>query len=134
MTFVANHDLLNSFFKGVFMYPARLTRPGVSRFINGRTFFILLGFTGLFLLSVLGITGIAEAATTTGAALKPAFDALNDIAGGYGKQLLVLIGFIVVALGFWAVTAGALIVKFVGYIIFLSVALGAAVTLSGAVI
>jgi hypothetical protein len=116
------------------MYPASLSRPMVSRMFNLKTMFMLVGLSVLFLLATVGLSGMAEAATTTGAALKPAFDALNDIVGGYGKQLLVLIGFIVVALGFWAVTAGALIVKFVGYIIFLSVALAAAVTLSGALI
>ena len=65
---------------------------------------------------------------------KPAFDLLNDIVGGYGKQLLVLVGFIAAAFALLAVNATSAILKFIGFVIFLAVALGAAVSLSGAII
>lgn len=87
----------------------------------------------LALMSMLIIEG-AVAATTTGAALKPAFDTLNDIANGYGKQLLVLVGFVSAAFALLAVNAAAGILRFIGYVIFLAVALGAGLTLSGALI
>lgn len=76
----------------------------------------------------------AIAATTTGIALKPAFDMLNDIVGGYGMQLLVLVGFVAAAFAVMAVNATGAILKFIGFIVFLAVGLGAAMALSGAVI
>ncbi|HQR19506.1 MAG TPA: hypothetical protein PKV98_01480 [Burkholderiaceae bacterium] len=76
----------------------------------------------------------ATAATTTGTALKPAFDMLNDIVGGYGMQLLVLVGFVAAAFAVMAVNATGAILKFIGFIVFLAVGLGAAMALSGAVI
>lgn len=88
----------------------------------------------VFLTLAVVATGAAIAAGTTGVALKAAFDMLNDIAAGYGRQLLVLIAFVVAAVGWWAVNATSIILKFIGYIIFLGVALGAAMTLSGAVV
>lgn len=76
----------------------------------------------------------ANAAGTTGAALKPAFDAINDIANGYGKQLLVLVGFVAAAFAVLAANAASAILKFIGYIIFLAVGLTAALALSGALV
>jgi acyl-CoA hydrolase len=76
----------------------------------------------------------AYAATATGAALKPAFDMLQDIVGGYGMQLLVLVGFVAAAFAVMAVNATGAILKFIGFVIFLAVGLGAALALSGAVI
>lgn len=76
----------------------------------------------------------ADAAGVTGIALKPAFDAINDIANGYGKQLLVLVGFVAAAFAVLAANAASAIMKFIGYIIFLAVGLTAALALSGAVI
>ena len=76
----------------------------------------------------------ATAATATGTALKPAFDMLNDIVGGYGMQLLVLVGFVAAAFAVMAVNATGAILKFIGFVIFLAVGLGAALALSGAVI
>lgn len=91
--------------------------------------FILIGALSL----IAAMTG-AQAAGTTGTALKPAFDALNDIVGGYGKQVLILVGFIACAFAVLASQATGAILKFIGFIIFLSVGLTAAVGLSGAVI
>ncbi len=85
-------------------------------------------------LGCMAALGDVSAATSTGTALKPAFDALNDIANGYGKQLLVLMGFIAAGFAVLAANAASAVLKFIGYIVFLSVGLAAALTLSGAVI
>jgi hypothetical protein len=97
---------------------------------RGRTLALAVTATLLALL----LTASVYAAGTTGTALKPAFDLLNDIVGGYGKQLLVLVGFIAAAFALLAVNATSAILKFIGFVIFLAVALGAAVSLSGAII
>jgi len=80
------------------------------------------------------LTCAVQAGGTTGAALKPAFDMLNDIVAGYGTQLLVLVGFVAAAFAVMAVNATGAILKFIGFVIFLAVGLGAAIGLSGAVI
>lgn len=74
------------------------------------------------------------AAGTTGAALEGAYDALDDMVNGYGKQLLTVIGFAVAAIGFIASNATSVIMKFVGYAIFLGVGLAGATSLVGAVV
>lgn len=76
----------------------------------------------------------AQAATNTGTALLPAFTALNDMVGGYGKQLMVLVGFFLGAIGIMLAQAASALMKFVGYTIFLGTGLAAAMTVSGAVI
>jgi hypothetical protein len=82
------------------------------------------------LLAILG----AGAATNDGTALQAAFDTLNEMANGYGKQILTLMGFVVAAIGYIATNASSVVMKFIGYAIFLGAALGAAITLVGAVI
>ena len=96
----------------------------------------LRGLLSAFLATLLVMLGVSivEAATTTGVALKPAFDMLDELVGGYGKQLLVVIGFVAATFAVLAVNATGAILKFVGFVIFLAVGLGAAVTLSGACI
>lgn len=76
----------------------------------------------------------AGAATNTGTALQGAYTALDDMINGYGKQLLTVVGFAVAAIGFIAANATSVIMKFVGYAIFLGVGLAGAVTIVGAVI
>ncbi|CAD5366881.1 conserved membrane hypothetical protein [Rubrivivax sp. A210] len=76
----------------------------------------------------------AFAATNTGTALQAAFTSLNDMVNGYGKQLLTVIGFGVAAIGYIAANATSVIMKFVGYAIFLGVGLAAATTLTGAIV
>lgn len=93
-----------------------------------------LAFGLIAALAMLAAMTGADAAGVTGTALKPAFDILNDIVGGYGKQLLVLVGFVAAAFAVLASNAASAILKFIGYIIFLGVALTAAIALSGAVI
>lgn len=76
----------------------------------------------------------AMAATTGGVALQSAFTMLDEMVMGYGKSLLTVIGFAVAAIGYLAANATSVIMKFVGYAIFLAVGLPAAVGLVGAVI
>lgn len=75
-----------------------------------------------------------QAATNKGTALQAAYTSLDDMANGYGKQILTLMGFIIAAIGYIATNASGVVMKFIGYAIFLGAALGAAITLVGAVI
>jgi hypothetical protein len=84
--------------------------------------------------ALLVLTFDAGAAGITGTALKDAYDALNAMVNGYGKQLLTVIGFAVAAIGFIASNATSVIMKFVGYAIFLGVGLAGATSLVGAVV
>lgn len=88
----------------------------------------------LAVLALLILAFDVGAATNTGTALQAAYNSLNDMINGYGKQLLTVIGFGVAAIGFIAANATSVIMKFVGYAIFLGVGLAGAVTLVGAVI
>jgi hypothetical protein len=87
-----------------------------------------------FVLALLVLTFDAGAAGTSGTALQSAYTALNDMVNGYGKQLLTVIGFAVAAIGFIASNATSVIMKFVGYAIFLGVGLAGATSLVGAVV
>lgn len=100
--------------------------------MNPKTANLTLAFFGM--LGLILIAFSAGAATTTGTALLTAYTALNDMINGYGKQLLTVIGFAVAAIGYIAANATSVIMKFVGYAIFLGVGLAAATTLVGAVI
>jgi hypothetical protein len=93
-----------------------------------------LAFASIAALAMLAAIQGANAAGVTGAALKPAFDAVNAIVGGYGKQLLVLVGFVAAGFSILASNAASAMLKFIGYTIFLGVGLGIAVVVSGAVI
>lgn len=88
----------------------------------------------LFVLALMVMTFDVGAAGVTGTALKDAYDALNAMVNGYGKQLLTVIGFAVAAIGFIASNATSVIMKFVGYAIFLGVGLAGATSLVGAVV
>jgi hypothetical protein len=91
-------------------------------------------WTALGLLGLFAIGFRVDAANNNGAALQTAYTALNDMVNGFGKQLLTVIGFAVAAIGYLAANATSVIMKFVGYAIFLGVGLAAAVGLVGAVI
>lgn len=93
-----------------------------------------LSRSALFVLALMALTFDAGAAGVTGTALKDAYDALNAMVNGYGKQLLTVIGFAVAAIGFIASNATSVIMKFVGYAIFLGVGLAGATSLVGAVV
>jgi hypothetical protein len=76
----------------------------------------------------------AHAASNTGTELQAAFTSLNGMVGGYGKQIMVLVGFFLGAIGIMLAQAASALMKFVGYAIFLGTGLTAAMTVSGAVI
>ena len=88
----------------------------------------------MFALALMVLAFTAISANNNGVALQAAYNTLNDMVNGFGKQLLTVMGFIVAAIGFIASNATSVIMKFVGYAIFLGVGLAAAVTLVGAVI
>lgn len=88
----------------------------------------------LLALALLVVAFTALAAGTGGTALQAAYTAVNDMVGGYGKQLLTVIGFAVAAIGYMATNATGVVMKFIGFAIFLGVGLAAAVGLVGAVI
>jgi hypothetical protein len=90
--------------------------------------YLMLGFA-LMLAAV-----FAGAATNDGVALQAAFETLDEMANGYGKQILTLMGFVMAAIGYIATNAAGVVMKFIGYAIFLGAALGAAIALVGAVI
>lgn len=71
-------------------------------------------------------------ASSAGQALSGAYSAVNDLTGGYGKALVMVIGFIVTVFSILATQATGPVLKFIGIAIFLSMGLGAALTLSGA--
>lgn len=103
--------------------------PSLSLFSKRRTALLLA-----LAITLSALATVATAAGVTGAALKPAFDAINDIVGGYGKQIIVIVAFVAAVLGAMALNATGAILKFLGIILFLSFGLGVALTLSGAVI
>jgi hypothetical protein len=92
-----------------------------------------------FLALALLIAGVAAALTAhaagnTGTALQGAFEELNAMVNGYGKQILILMGFTIAAISYIATNAAGVVMKFIGYAIFLGAALAAAITLVGAVV
>jgi hypothetical protein len=87
-----------------------------------------------FAVLLLMVAGFALAAGTGGSALQAAYTSVNDMIGGYGKQLLTVIGFAVAAIGYMATNATGVVMKFIGFAIFLGVGLAAAVGLVGATI
>jgi hypothetical protein len=91
-------------------------------------------FVMMAALVAMAAIGGAEAATTAGDSLKAAYDTLNGLSAGYGKQLVVLVGFIATAFGMLASQATGPVLKFMGVVIFLAVGLGAGITLSGGLI
>lgn len=97
--------------------------------LNANLAWMVFGALALLLLAI-----NADAATNDGTALQAAYNSLNEMINGYGKQLLTVVGFAVAAIGFIAANATSVIMKFVGYAIFLGVGLAGAVTVVGAVI
>ena len=92
---------------------------------------MLLAFA--LVISLLALLSV-QAANNSGASLQAAFTSLDDLANGYGKQILTLMGFVIAAVGYFGANSASAVFKFVGYAIFLGAALGAATTLVGAVI
>ena len=104
-----------------------------------RTLFKYLPFLLIAALAVIGLMDMAHAVGTLdgaakGQALKAAFDAVDDLTGGYGKALVLSIGFIVTVFGILASQATAPVLKYIGIAIYMSMGLGAALPLGGALI
>lgn len=85
-------------------------------------------------LGLLMLAGMAMAAGTGGVALQAAYTAVDDMVNGYGKQLLTVMGFAVAAIGYMAANSTGVVMKFIGFAVFLSVGLAAAVGLVGALV
>jgi hypothetical protein len=109
--------------------PVRLPSLPFLRSFTHQQLMLLLALTGFLLIAF-----TAGAATNGGTALQAAYTSLNDMIGGYGKQLLTVVGFAVAAIGYMASNATSVIMKFIGFAVFLGVGLAAAVGLVGAVI
>ncbi len=90
--------------------------------------------TGLSLALLCLCITAAYAAGTGGAALQATFTMVNDMIGGYGKQLLTVLAFAFALIGYLASNATSVVLKFVGFAIFASVGLGAAIAIVGATV
>jgi curli biogenesis system outer membrane secretion channel CsgG len=99
-------------------------------FFSKRAAMFVLFAVAVALLAMFNVT----AATTEGTALQGAYTTLDDLANGYGKQILTLMGFVIAAVGYFGANSSSAVFKFIGYAIFLGAALGAATTLVGAVV
>jgi len=105
-------------------------RSSLRRLVATRKTALLLLALAVSLLAMFDVT----AATNTGTALQAAYTSLDELANGYGKQILTLMGFVIAAVGYFAANSSSAVFKFIGYAIFLGAALGAATTLVGAVV
>lgn len=105
-------------------------QPAVPSFVR-RHPWLTINLIGLTLLAV--IAG-AIAAGTGGTALQGAYTLFNDMVNGYGKSLLLSIGFALTLIAWWATQATGVILKFVGWSIFAAVGLPAAIAMVGAVV
>ena len=88
----------------------------------------------ILLLSAALLASIAQAAGTGGEALQATFNMVNDMVNGYGKQLIIVIGFVLMLIGYLAANATSVVLRFVGLAIFSSVALPAALAIAGALV
>lgn len=86
------------------------------------------------LATLLAITATRAADLTKGVALQAAYNTIDDMMLGYGKGLLVLIAFVAAGFSLMAANATSGVLKFIGFIVFLSVGFGAALALSGALV
>jgi hypothetical protein len=85
-------------------------------------------------LALIVATGAVYAAGTTGTALQATYNMVNDMVGGYGKQLLTVLAFTFALIGYLASNATSVVLKFVGFAIFGSVGLTAATGIIGALV
>ncbi len=86
-------------------------------------------------LMVLMMSNVAMAADTTkGTVLKTTYDTLNDLIGGYGKQLIMVIAFTGALITLATLKGMQAVVSFVGVAVFASVGLAVATGIAGALI
>lgn len=96
-------------------------------------------YMAIGLLASIGVMHAAQAvgsldASADGQALRLAYDAVNDLTGGYGKALVMTVGFIATTFGVLAAQATGPLLKFIGISIFASMGLAASFTLAGSLI
>lgn len=115
------------------MSTLKTLKTSLSKVKNSAPYFA----TGL--LVTIGVMQAANAvgtldASSSGQALKLAYDAVNDLTGGYGKALVMTVGFIATMFGVLAAQATGPLLKFIGIAIFASMGLAAAFSLAGSLI
>jgi hypothetical protein len=84
--------------------------------------------------AMLAGANMAQAATNTGTVLAPTYTLLDDLAGGYGKQIIILIGFLAAMISLVSLRGFAPILGYIGFVIFAGVGLALGVGVGGAVI
>jgi hypothetical protein len=112
----------------MFSAPVQSLRSLQSTSSSQRTWLAL----GLATLMLVAFSAIA--ATNTGTSLQGAFNLVNDIVNGYGKQLMFVLGFAVAMVGFMVQNTTGTIMKFIGFAIFLGTALSSGLGLVGALV
>lgn len=88
----------------------------------------------IFSLFSLAIFNPAMAATNTGTVLQPTFDLLNEMSGGYGKQIIILVGFIAALISLVSLRGFSPILGYIGMAIFAGVGLAMGTGIAGALI
>lgn len=112
--------------------PFALSTPQARLTAVATTHSVRLTFWMLTALVLVAASFAAFAAGNGGAALQAAYDQVNDMASGYGKQLIILIGFIMTLLAWYSSNSSGPILRFIGLAIFASVGLAAALAIAGA--
>ncbi len=98
-----------------------------------------LPFMVMGALATVGVMEVAQAvgtldAQSKGQALASAYNAVDDLTGGYGKALVMSITFVSTIFSVMASQATGPVLKFIGTAIFASMALGAGFVLAGAML
>lgn len=114
-----------------------LTRKSASAMV--RTVKKQLPFMVMGALAAVGVMEVAQAvgtldAQSKGQALASAYNAVDDLTGGYGKALVMSITFVSTIFSVMASQATGPVLKFIGTAIFASMALGAGFVLAGAML
>ena len=94
----------------------------------------VLWILSFVVLALLMVALQAGAAGTGGTALQAAYNSVDAMVNGYGKQLMTVIAFAMAMIGWFASNSSGVILKFIGFAVFAGVGLAAAVGLVGALI
>jgi len=84
--------------------------------------------------SLMLLAEAANAAGTTGTVLQPTYQLLDDLANGYGKQIIILTGFIAAMIALVALRGFTPMLGYIGFVIFAGVGLALGVGVAGAMI
>jgi branched-subunit amino acid transport protein AzlD len=114
-----------------------LTRKNAAAMVG--SFKKQLPFMVMGTLAAIGLMEVAQAvgtldAQSKGQALASAYNAVDDLTGGYGKALVMSITFVSTIFSVMASQATGPVLKFIGTAIFASMALGAGFVLAGAMV